>query len=511
MPVTRHNVSGSILLGFSVNNFSVLPICYCRLIGRCHFLMGDLDKALESAQQSLSIEHNSSITQFLLFEIYLQQNKEREVLETLNKLVQCNDKNIQALLEICAQKAFEHGKKLTAIKALEGLLNLFKPDQPGHLAVIIRTLIKLSMQHFEKEDEGHELQQRVASYVKVALDKLKEFGVEQLFNNTSEEIKWFLDTCWNFGLETAKNEEFDLCYDFFSAFITLSKCLPQAIDTLQIQQYAMLLSISAKLSSEMKSRNKERLLDLLQQVDECKQISKIVSIQQQQQKSLQMEVDNNNNNIPTKQDESSTRHETELSCAAILLVLEFAIHAFLGENSTELQRIAENSKNINDATFNPAIYEIMADFALQASATNVDVAISSLQKCFEIYANRQNYEQCGRLLRKLINRCRERERAYYYFERALSLLKNVHNMTYSLPTIEIKWLTTTAYNYGVYYWRLNRFVTAEKWMSLSISLMNYLVPQEKSSFESEIMSSYSAVLKKLSKDKVAQSGDNMEL
>jgi hypothetical protein len=78
MPVTRHNVSGSILLGFSVNNFSVLPICYCRLIGRCHFLMGDLDKALESAQQSLSIEHNSSITQFLLFEIYLQQNKERE-------------------------------------------------------------------------------------------------------------------------------------------------------------------------------------------------------------------------------------------------------------------------------------------------------------------------------------------------------------------------------------------------------------------------------------------------
>jgi hypothetical protein len=84
-------------------------------------------------------------------------------------------------------------------------------------------------------------------------------------------------------------------------------------------------------------------------------------------------------------------------------------------------------------------------------------------------------------------------------------------MTYSLPTIEIKWLTTTAYNYGVYYWRLNRFVTAEKWMSLSISLMNYLVPQEKSSFESEIMSSYSAVLKKLSKDKVAQSGDNMEL
>jgi len=192
---------------------------------------------------------------------------------------------------------------------------------------------------------------------------------------------------------------------------------------------------------------------LLQQVDECKQISKIVSIQQQQQKSLQMEVDNNNNNIPTKQDESSTRHETELSCAAILLVLEFAIHAFLGENSTELQRIAENSKNINDATFNPAIYEIMADFALQASATNVDVAISSLQKCFEIYANRQNYEQCGRLLRKLINRCRERERAYYYFERALSLLKNVHNMTYSLPTIEIKWLTTTAYNYGVYYWR----------------------------------------------------------
>jgi hypothetical protein len=139
------------------------------------------------------------------------------------------------------------------------------------------------------------------------------------------------------------------------------------------------------------------------------------------------------------------------------------------------------------------------------------VAISSLQKCFEIYANRQNYEQCGRLLRKLINRCRERERAYYYFERALSLLKNVHNMTYSLPTIEIKWLTTTAYNYGVYYWRLNRFVTAEKWMSLSISLMNYLVPQEKSSFESEIMSSYSAVLKKLSKDKVAQSGDNMEL
>jgi len=59
-----------------------------------------------------------------------------------------------------------------------------------------------------------------------------------------------------FRLETAKNEEFDLCYDFFSAFITLSKCLPQAIDTLQIQQYAMLLSISAKLSSEMKSRNK---------------------------------------------------------------------------------------------------------------------------------------------------------------------------------------------------------------------------------------------------------------
>jgi len=137
---------------------------------------------------------------------------------------------------------------------------------------------------------------------------------------------------------------------------------------------------------------------LLQQVDECKQISKIVSIQQQQQKSLQMEVDNNNNNIPTKQDESSTRHETELSCAAILLVLEFAIHAFLGENSTGLQRIAENSKNINDATFNPAIYEIMADFALQASATNVDVAISSLQKCFEIYANRQNYEQCGRTI-----------------------------------------------------------------------------------------------------------------
>jgi tetratricopeptide (TPR) repeat protein len=51
---------------------------FYRLIGRSYFLTGEYDKALECAQQSISIDPNSTITQFLLFEIYLQQNKDRE-------------------------------------------------------------------------------------------------------------------------------------------------------------------------------------------------------------------------------------------------------------------------------------------------------------------------------------------------------------------------------------------------------------------------------------------------
>jgi hypothetical protein len=50
-----------------------------------------------------------------------------------------------------------------------------------------------------RDDERHEVRQRIVSYVKVALEKLKEFGVAQFFNNSIEEIKWLLDTCWNFG------------------------------------------------------------------------------------------------------------------------------------------------------------------------------------------------------------------------------------------------------------------------------------------------------------------------
>ncbi len=68
-------------------------------------------------------------------------------------------------------------------------------------------------------------------------------------------------------------------------------------------------------------------------------------------------------------------------------------------------------------------------------------------------------------------------------------------LTSKYPLDNLKWMTLQAWNNGVYYFRLLRYETAERWMSVSLGLLRCCSGLE--DFETEMLRAYSDVLAKV--------------
>jgi len=108
-----------------------------------------------------------------------------------------------------------------------------------------------------------------------------------------------------------------------------------------------------------------------------------------------------------------------------------------------------------------------------------------------------DYEICAQTFRRLISLTKETEHSFPYFEEIFKIIQGLENN--SFPIIELQWFLISAWNNGVYFYRMMNFKDAEKWMGIAINLLRRYPKKE--DYESEMMSSYAEILSKTTSSK----------
>jgi len=124
-----------------------------------------------------------------------------------------------------------------------------------------------------------------------------------------------------------------------------------------------------------------------------------------------------------------------------------------------------------------------------------------LESSLNLYLLIPDYIKYSVVLRTLISRGKDREESLPYFNDITKLLEKIRTKEY--PQEELNWLIVRAFNNGVFYFKLLKFDLAEKWMSISISLLQYYDTISKLKIEKQILDAYSEVLGKSKKEDIA--------
>jgi len=125
----------------------------------------------------------------------------------------------------------------------------------------------------------------------------------------------------------------------------------------------------------------------------------------------------------------------------------------------------------------------------------VQVTMEVLKTCLRLTNMQQSvdYTKCSRIFRELIILSKTTDAKFSYFEEIRRILQGLEPGLW--PTVELQWLLTTAWNTGVYFYRMLNYTQAEKWMAQSLLILkHYGGTSDKANYEAVMIGAYSEVL-----------------
>ncbi|XP_055889844.1 testis-expressed protein 11-like isoform X2 [Biomphalaria glabrata] len=480
----NENYSGSITwYNYSLSLYSSLSPSEPNLgklhrnLATCYLLVGETAKASTAIELSEKCEPNNAHAQYISFKVALATNDWEKAIKSLNQLVNCSPKDDDTNNIIClaAHSALEQEKSELAIPALECLINHSKDSK--HILIAIRCLLRLLITEIE-ENERLSVNNAI-SKVRTAYNKILVIKANNELSSAEleDEALWFMKIAWNLAIKYrddvyAVKELFNLCYQL------LTLCSLNIGNYIQ-SNHCLLMSCAACLQIVKNEQDKSLVQDVLEEV--LKNIEQYRQGEQRIEKYIWAQV--SPNFILGVQTKSSQEEK---------LLHLYKFQALLKLNDARAETVIDSALLLPNS--DPKLFHTFAA-ALDPTVNNAKLGAKALKISIRLHleASTPDYVKCSADLRNLIelvmNR-NEEEEALIYLEEAVGVIDKAKGL---YPEIEIVWLMTRSWNYGLLQYNCCKYPEAEKWCCKSIKFLKYL-SSAKENYEEQMITLYQDLL-----------------
>ncbi|CAK0899742.1 unnamed protein product [Prorocentrum cordatum] len=289
-----------------------------------------------------------------------------------------------------------------------------------------------------------------------------------------DEVRRLLRAAWERGKELGASEHWEECAAVLEALQGLLEQL-DALDSrevLEVRIWGLVMAASAKLSlargaargPKARSETHQQALHCLDRAHQlCRRASSAAGA------------------IAGQAAASALLGASTLGRAfCVLVLLEFEVRCLSGDSESQLQRFVDDASSQEAVGIKALLF--MAKIAAAASMRKL--AMHCLQRYLRVAVNASgglDAPQCAVAYRELIGLHASRQESFVVYDGILNLLSGVGGMSgvidgavVKYPKDELEWLAATAWNNGAYFYRLQQYRWAERWMSKSMALLKFI-------------------------------------
>ncbi|GFR80307.1 testis-expressed sequence 11 protein isoform X4 [Elysia marginata] len=186
--------------------------------------------------------------------------------------------------------------------------------------------------------------------------------------------------------------------------------------------------------------------------------------------------------------------KTAASTEMLLMLYEFEALAKLKDAKAEA--VLDRALTLPNPS--PKLFHTFSVLAVDAPANNKKLSMRALKVAIKLHmqAEHPDFVKSSADVRNLISMAlisNEKE-AMIYFKETLDMIEKRGKDEY--PEVELLWLMTKAWNWGLQHFNLDKPVEAEQWCALSISMLRFL-PSSKQEYHDQMMSVYGEILNRI--------------
>ncbi|CAG5129155.1 unnamed protein product, partial [Candidula unifasciata] len=294
-----------------------------------------------------------------------------------------------------------------------------------------------------------------------------------------DEALWFMKLTWNMALQS-KGDPFCMKEFFNLCFQLLSLCAAD-VENYSRHQNCLLMSCAACLQLARQTKDQNTLQSLLEEV--------LIHVEEYRQ------AEKSNQNTVWAQEASS-------SADMFLLIYEFEALTKLKDQRSELVLERAFSLPILD----PKLFHTLAALAVDPPANNRRLSMRALKVAIRqhLQMDSPDFIRCSADVRNLIelSMSGNEDEALGYFKETFEMIERRAKEKY--PEIEILWLMTKSWNYGLHLYNCGKFQESEQWCGMSMRFLKYL-SSVKDDYEEQMMSLYQEIMNCLDKQSVLTS------
>ena len=129
-------------------------------------------------------------------------------------------------------------------------------DSIKRVGIVLRNLIKILSEN-HRDNIG-----QIIQYLELGVEKLRMYGVKELYDNNYEELQWVFSISWNLGLEYFNIPDYTVALSLFHACFEYACFIPESINILEYQKYALIhkcicrVQVSKRTSASLDVNNK---------------------------------------------------------------------------------------------------------------------------------------------------------------------------------------------------------------------------------------------------------------
>ncbi|CAI9736922.1 testis-expressed sequence 11 protein-like [Octopus vulgaris] len=445
----------------------------------CYIHLESFDKARDALSKAESYDPTSPYTQFIIFKLALTQKQQDIASEALQKMCDYasnksnNDENsaftADALIRLAAQMAFEKDETNLAATALEIFLK--GSHMSTETLTALRCLIRLLLSN-DNENDRKSLS-RLLEHLRTAYKFLSEISNPTKCSQDNQQVNiqleatWFTKIAWNLAIQSEKSPDF--LRDFFIICYKLTTLCSSDLDSMTQQKTCSLIVAAAYLqlastTSDLDEKN-TLLTEALNYVSSCRIVcNKILS---------EKLISNDNEN---KKD----------TVNKLLLLYEFESRAKLKDPILESVLERAVMMPYSDAK----MFETIAALAVDPPANYKNLSIRALKLALRkhLQSSLPDFMAVSKNFHSIIELCFAQTGGHHisetqnigatqndlftYFEEVFEFIEQKAKDKY--PEVEILWLMSKAWNFGICFYSSGNFVEAEKWCALGMKFQRHL-------------------------------------
>ncbi|KAG9149561.1 hypothetical protein Leryth_014333 [Lithospermum erythrorhizon] len=421
----------------------------------CYLALLQLDRAREYIDEAEKLEPNITCS-FLKFKIYLQGNELDRAVAQVQAMSSCLDFTPN-FLSLAAHEAVSCRAISVSISALTSLLNFYSSGKPMPTTevVVFRTLVSILTQNPGYDSD-------ILKCLKRAHARLSELGPDRYFGKGEvgkREWNWFALNTWNLGIQTGKQQMYELSAEFFrlaSEFYGVDVDNEAERNTIMTCK-SLILSVSALIADEKQKNGKLLETEAKQAIDLLDRAGKILM-----------------SSTWSSQNDDFQNSATEPNFLFIYTWSAYDLYSRFSEMAP--QQLALVKYYASSKSCDPQLLLQIGLDASQGPLINPEVATFALNTCLSSFLSSPSpdFKKVALVIRKLISIATiykgdaDEDAVIVLYKHAYRIMVGLREGEY--PTEEAKWLAMTAWNRAAIPKRLGQIEAARNWMNIGLDM-----------------------------------------